>query len=643
MVRNPSSGAGPNQGQLDLGPATERPATGCDDPQSADVDNRRIVSVLPDVAAIGRTFDYLVPESWTADGRAERLTVGSRVRILLHSRRVGGWVLEDHVEPVSGVELRPLARLSGLGPSEEILNLAQWAAHRWAGPVAGFLATASSQTMIESLPSAAKAPMTPVAGDSRYEEVVSPNSDGSPVVVRLPPGNDPLPLVLTAAKKGDALVLLPNKARAKHIATRLRRAGLSVASMPEDWAKAAAGGVVVGSRAAAWAPVRDLQCVVVLDEHDDAYREERSPNWNARDVAIERARRCGAACVLTSPVPSLEALEAACSEDGDLRLLEPSRAGERAGWPVVDLVDRRKDDPGRSGLFSPVIVETLRGSFGDPVICVLNRKGRSRLLACDRCGELSTCVDHQVPLVLERGSTSGEDWLQCPVDGALSPMVCDSCGATRFRNLRAGVSRVREELEALAGRPAVEVTAETPLINLSAEGQPCLFVGTEAVLHRISQRVARVVFLEFDQELLAPRMRATEQALALLARAARLLGPRSAGGRLVVQTRQPNHEVLQAILHADPARTVSGEQSRRRLLGVPPFGAMARVSGASAAEFIRRLEGSTFRTVPGVDVMGPRNDAWLIRAPNSAVLSDFLAGVDRPSGRFRVEVDPARA
>jgi primosomal protein N' (replication factor Y) len=231
-----------------------------------------------------------------------------------------------------------------------------------------------------------------------------------------------------------------------------------------------------------------------------------------------------------------------------------------------------------------------------------------------------------------------DDRLRCPLDEAHSrPVVCDSCGATRFRNLRAGVSRVREELEALAGRPVLEVTTETDA-GLLDVGGASVFVGTEAVLHRIQRRVARVVFLEFDQELLAPRMRASEQAMALLVRASRLLGPRSAGGRLMVQTRQPDHEVLQAVLHADPGRLVPDEKERRSLLGQPPFAALARVSGAVAPEFMARL-GSP----DGIDVMGPRDGSWLVRARDHDQLSEALLAVSRPAGRLRLEVDPRRA
>jgi len=286
------------------------------------------------VAAVDRVFDYLVPTSWETDGRGRRLGVGSRVRIALGGRRVGGWVVEDHVAPSDGFALRPLTRLSGLGPSPELIDLGRWAARRWVGPVVGFLATASPPTIVEALP-APPGPVVVPDSDARWMAgALDPTPDGSPTVVRLPPATDPIPLVLEAARRGDALILVPTATAAARLVTRIRRSGIQVALMPRDWARAAAGGLVVGSRAAAMAPVRDLQAVVVLDEHDEAYQEERTPTWNARDLVVERARRAGIPCVLASASPTLESL-------GHGRLLAPSRDEERTGWPVVDLVDRR--------------------------------------------------------------------------------------------------------------------------------------------------------------------------------------------------------------------------------------------------------------------------------------------------------------
>ncbi len=405
----------------------------------------------------------------------------------------------------------------------------------------------------------------------------------------------------------------------------------------------------MGARAAAWAPRPALGAVLVLDEGDEAYQEERAPTWNARDVAVERARRAGVPCVLVSPAPSLESL----AIPGAV-LLTPSRSYERAGWPVVDVVDRRSDPPG-AGLYSSRVVDLLRQAGpGRRVVCVLNRKGRARLLACAACGELARCEVCEGP-VAEAGSPAGTvsitrrapvgavsadfgarptqqsptEGLACRRCGAVRPVVCTNCGATRLKTLRVGVSRAREELELLAGLAVGEVTADSE----GALPDTPVLVGTEAVLHRVAGAHG-VAFLDFDQELLAPRYRAGEQALGMLARAARLVGGRDGGGRIVVQTRLPDHEVLDAVIHADPSRFTVVESARRAALQLPPETAMAVVSGEAADVFI---EG-----VHGVEIMGPSDGRWLLRAPDHATLSNALAVAPRPTGRLRVEVDPRR-
>lgn len=568
-----------------------------------------MVRVLPDVPAIDREFDYLVPDG----ARAE---VGDLVRIDLHGRRVGGWVTAVGVDPPPGVKLRALARVSGRGPRPDTIALAAWAAWRWSGRRVPFLRTASPDRVVSALPAVSRrsVPVPDVVDEVAREALSVPRA-----VVRLPPASDTYPLVLAAAGRGNALVITPSLDAARHLGLRLRRAGVPTALMPRDWAAAAAGATVVGARAAAWAPVDDLAAVVVLDEHDEGLKEERSPTWHARDVAVERARRAGVPCVLVSPCPSLEAQEWG-------RLLRPSRQAERAGWPVVDVVDRRDEDPAKAGLYSPLLVARLRGR--GRVVCVLNRTGRARLLACAACGELARC---------ERcgASTSQTDpgVLQCRQCGLERPVICLVCHATRMKNLRAGVSRAREELEALAGEPVVEVSAKTAGSDLAAAR---VYVGTEAVLHQVHD-AAVVAFLDLDQELVAPRYRAAEQALALVARAARLLGGRADGGRLVLQTRLPHHEVVTAALHADPGRVAAADRRRRQALGDPPFSATATVSGAAAAAFV-----DAFDPPPGTDVLGPRDGAWLLRAPDHRALCDALAATPRPAGRLRIAVDPLR-
>ncbi|MCU1370510.1 MAG: hypothetical protein JWO77_1704, partial [Ilumatobacteraceae bacterium] len=392
--------------------------------------------------------------------------------------------------------------------------------------------------------------------------------------------------------------------------------------------------VVVGARSAAWAPAARLARIVVLDEHDEVYQQEQAPTWHARDVAVERARRAGVPCLLVSPSPSLEAL--AWGE-----LVTEDRAAERASWPRVEVIDQRELDPSLGPLFSPRLVDLLRSDRS--VVCILNRTGRARLLACTSCSTLARCAVcdaavHQIEL------PDGTEGLACGRCGTQRPMVCLECGGHRFKNLRLGVSRAREELEALAGTPVAELTASTP------DDDPALrsariIVGTEAALHRV-RWIDAVAFLDFDQELLALRYRAAEEAMGLLVRAGRLV-QRSAvrrgaagadrRGMVLVQTRTPDHPVLVAAHLADPGRLVASELLLRRALGLPPATAMAAVSGAAAPEFM-----GAFGEPPGIRVQGPIDDAWRVIAADHQQLTDALQAVPRPPGRLRIAVDPLR-
>ncbi|MDQ3107899.1 MAG: hypothetical protein M3Q68_08880, partial [Actinomycetota bacterium] len=347
----------------------------------------------------------------------------------------------------------------------------------------------------------------------------------------------------------------------------------------------------------------------------EGYQEERAPTWNARDVAVERARRAGVPAVVLSPCPDLGMTAAA---DDVLTL---ARSSERAGWPILDIIDRRADDP-RTGLFSERLADALRRA--DRIVCVLNRKGRARLLACGACGELARCERCQAAVA------QIDDRLVCHRCHLDRPPVCASCASTRLKSLRLGVTRVREELAALTGRQGGEVTADTETVP----DAPVL-IGTEAVLHRVG-RVDAVAFLDFDQELLATRYRANEQALGLLARAGRLVGGRRSGGRVLVQTRVPKHEVLDAALHGDPDRVAEPELERRRALGFPPVSALALVSGPAAPALIELL-------VPQpVELLGPDDGRWLVRAPDHRTLAAAFAAAGRPPGRLRIEIDPLR-
>lgn len=571
----------------------------------------RVVSVVVHEGGRGKPFDYLVP-----DHLADRVRVGTMVRVDLAGRRLAGWVVADGVEPPAGRALRPLAGVRGIGPDAEVIDLARWAAWRWAGRWSHFLGTASPERAVAHLPPAAP-PRPPTAeADDRATEPAGDALAGGAAVVRLPPSADPFTVVAEAVRLGPALVVCPSIASAAAVARRLRQAGHPTALVPDDWAEAAAGGrTVVGARAAAFAPGPGLAAVVVLDAHDESHRSEASPTWSAVEVAVERAWRAGVPCALLSPCPPVELLHRR-------RLVSPSRGTERAGWAVLDVVDRRSDDP-REGLWSPRLVDLVRRS--EQVVCVLNRTGRARLLVCRSCREVTRC-EHCGAAVSEEG-----DGLGCPRCGLVRPRVCQQDGGGALAAIRVGVTRAAEDLAKLAGRPVAEVTRST--VELPATD---VLIGTEAVLHRVA-RADAVCFVELDQELLAPRVGAAEQAFALLARAARVVGPRSGQGRVLVQTRLPRHPAVLAALHGDPMALADAERPVREALAFPPFAALARISGATAELFVTALASR-----PDVVVGDPADGRWLVRAPTAGLLSDALAATPRPPGRLRVEVDPPR-
>jgi primosomal protein N' (replication factor Y) len=601
----------------------------------------RVCRVVVDVAALERPFDYLVPEEL-----AGVVAVGVIVRVPLHGRRVRAWVVADDVESEAPPErLRPIAAVVSAGPPADVVDLTAWAAWRWSGPRLALLRAASPPAVVP-----VEAPLPPTLSTSDLWRGNHPHSEQFPhqsaegtlareaatlavAVLRWPPTADPLELVSgLLSERGSTVVVVPD-ARAADFAHRLpgemvlfRSEGRPL-ERARAWSRSRAGScVVVGGRAAVWAPVPDLAAVVVLDDGSEALKEERSPAWHARDLALERARRTGARVTLVTPVPSLEAAAAG-------PVLAPARSVERDGWPVLEVVDRRREAPGL-GLFSSRLVEAVRSraEHGDRVVCVLNRRGRARLLACHACGELVRCGRCGTALREE------EAGLACSSStcGERQPRLCDHCGSTRLRVLRAGVTRVAEDLQALVPRAGVG-TVDRDTDELPAD--PVL-LGTEAVLHRV-RRAGLVAFLDFDAELLAPRFRAGEQALWLLARAARLVGPRSGGGRLLVQTRLPGHEVLQSAVRADPALLLAAEAPRRAALALPPRSALARLTGdASALESAAKL-----LRAAGLAVSLPDGSGLLVRATGSEALADALASAlptARSVGRLRTEVDPLR-
>ena len=571
------------------------------------------VRVVPDVSGIDKTFDYVVPE------RFGDVAVGSIVRVELNGRRVDAWVLEHVDAEANGYDLKAVIDLLSAGPAPEVVGLAQWCSRRFAGPLRAVLSIASPPKRVKSLrptPSAVRASARGTLAN--VDELVE---RGGGVVV-WPAGRAVRPVLESALVRGRTLVVCPGIAQARTIAGALRREGLSVALMPDDWQRAAEGvDVVVGARSAVWAPCPGVAAIVVLDEHDERLQDERSPTWHARDVAIERARLGGIPCLVVSPVPTIAAIHWA----GESRVVVPEPAA--GDWPRIVVADpftslgASDDDAPRRGLVTSELVAHLRDT-SKVVACVLNVKGRARLVACKSCREIARCEKCEAAMHLG-------DMLDCPSCGHSRPVVCARCGAGAMSIIRRGVSRAREELEAAAGRSVTEVTAETTGVGNTASA---VYVGTEALLHRLDSADV-VAFLDFDNEVFAPTYRAGEHAWTLLVLASRLLrGSRQP--EIILQVNDATDPIVSRFASPNPTAVVEAEMGTRRALGLPPFVSFARVDGDESTRAV-------FDAAPlGIDVAAVGQGRWLVRGADPSLFADFCAELRRVQAR--VYVDPHR-
>ena len=216
------------------------------------------------------------------------------------------------------------------------------------------------------------------------------------------------------------------------------------------------------------------------------------------------------------------------------------------------------------------------------------------------------------------------------------PVVCAQCGSTVLRNLRMGVTRAREDLASLTGEPVGELTADSGPGRCREDR---IAIGTEAVLWRHPGRPPRSCSWTSTRNCWRPGSGPRNRRWRCWPGPPGWWADAEDEGRLVIQTRQPDHPVVRAAVRADPSIVAAVEREHRRELGLPPFGAQARVSGPGAEAYISALrEGAA----AAVSIRGPLDGQYLLRATTHQPLLDLLAGTPRPAQRLRVEVDPLR-
>jgi primosomal protein N' (replication factor Y) len=377
----------------------------------------------------------------------------------------------------------------------------------------------------------------------------------------LVPELDPLPATAAAVLDafGDDAVLF---------------AGGSKRARYRTWLDIADGAyrVVVGTRPAVFAPVADVGLVYVSRESHAGHREERSPYYHARDIALARSRLADAVCVMAAACPTAEAVASGATE--------VSPTGK--WWPPVEVVR-----PGPEGR-APRLVAAIRSATRAFVYAPLPGSGVARV--CRACGEPAACAVCGGLLRLESGS------VKCVVCGAAGR--CASCGSDRFGVVPGGAERVEE----WAGRAAaVPVRREDGRSRPRPPGEREFVVGgVDAVKEfgRAALGLELVAVLDADAAARRPGLSARERALATWMEAAGWAAPADLGsspGRVIVQTRSPNDPAVQALVSGNPARFHRAELARRDEAGFPPTAAVFRVAGTAA--LARELEAVPHRTM----------------------------------------------
>jgi len=366
--------------------------------------------------------------------------------------------------------------------------------------------------------------------------------------------------------------------------------GLSPNERHQEWERLRSGAasVVLGPRSALFAPVAELGLVVVDEEHDGSYKQDATPRYQGRDLALLRAQREGATAVLVSATPSLESRRNV--EIGKLEKLSLSGRVGDARMPEGILVDLRSEGarqrPGEIQ-FSERLTQEIESALavGDQIILLRNRRGYAPLLLCRACGEDFQCSDCGLARTLHRR----ENTLRCHYCGASAPAPtkCPNCSAEALEAIGAGTERVEEEFQALFPGASVAVLdrdavrrrgSAAAVLESFSRGSAQVLIGTQMVAkgHHFPA-VALTGVLLADTYLGFPDFRAVERTYSLLVQLAGRAGRGERPGRVVIQTFHPDHYGIQAALTHDDEAFAEKEMRFRQVFHYPPFGRMLQV------------------------------------------------------------------
>jgi primosomal protein N' (replication factor Y) len=634
---------------------------------------------------LDRTFDYRVPPELDEIARP-----GVRVKVRFAGRLTDGFLLHRVEQSTHPGVLSPLTKVVSAEPvlSPEIAALSRRVADRGAGTMSDVLRLAVPPRHARVEKSPPREPAPPVrapepGGWSRY-------ADGPSFLTALAGGRSPravwptLPgptwaaelaraVQATLSSGRGAVVALPDVRDAERLAVALRdavgeqafvvlTADVGPAERYRRFLAVSRGAVraAIGTRAAAFAPIRDLGLVAIWDDGDDLHAEPRAPYPHVRDVLVLRASQTGAAALLGGHAPSVEA--EVLIESGWARSLAADRGVVRVTAPRVEVAGSdqavARDPAARSARLPDLAIEAVRRSFaaGLPALVQVPRRGYQVGLSCQECRAQARCSACGGPLARTAAGRapvcgwcgrSGEAW------------SCVHCSGTRLRAVVVGERRTAEEL----GRafPEVQVlTSAGDAVRTDVPGGVALVVATPGAEPIAAAGYGAVLLLDAWSLLGRPDLRAAEEALRRWFNAAALARPAAEGGHIVLVGADAGLPVAQALVRWDPLGFAAAEATGRRSLGFPPAVRLAAVEGepATVAGFVDEL-----LAVPALadltahdraDVLGPvpideTTERLLVRVPRTAgaVLASAISSVQRARSPHknipvvRARLDPA--
>ncbi|MCZ0872240.1 primosomal protein N' [Peribacillus sp. AS_2] len=402
-----------------------------------------------------------------------------------------------------------------------------------------------------------------------------------------------LQAIASVIEKGkEAIMLVPEISLTPQTVKRFKErfgeqvavmhSGLSVGEKYDEWRKIHRKEVkvVVGARSAVFAPFESLGLVIIDEEHESSYKQEETPRYHARDVAIERAKSYGCPVILGSATPTLESF--ARAKKNVYKLLTLSQRMNKNALPAVDIVDMREElRTGNRSMFSELLFTKLKDRLekGEQTVLMLNKRGHSSFVMCRSCGLVINCPNCDISLTYHRFN----DIMKCHYCGFEEgmPSVCPECESEHIRFFGTGTQKVEEELakilpEARVIRMDVDTTSKKGsherLLNAFGEGKADILLGTQMIAKGLDfPNITLVGVLSADTMLHLPDFRSSEKTFQLLTQVSGRAGRHQLPGEVVIQTYTPEHYSIELSALQDYDAFYEREMYLRRQSHYPPY------------------------------------------------------------------------